>query len=49
MGMRHELPELRGAKLLATLYQAIYNGHRSNMALIGLTPQQCLQRLLIAE
>ena len=30
-------------------YLGIYNGHRCHMALGGLTPQQCLQRLLIAE
>lgn len=30
-------------------YLGIYNGYRCHMALGGLTPQQCLQRLLIAE
>ena len=30
-------------------YLGIYNGHRCHMALSGLTPEQCLQRLLIAE
>jgi transposase InsO family protein len=30
-------------------YLGIFNGHRCHMALGGLTPQQCLQRLLIAE
>jgi transposase InsO family protein len=30
-------------------YLVIYNGHRCHMALGGLSPQQCLQRLLIAE
>ena len=30
-------------------YLGIYNSHRCNMALGGLTPQQSLQRLLIAE
>ena len=30
-------------------YLGIYNGHRCHMALGGLTPQQSLQRLLIAE
>jgi len=30
-------------------YLGIYNGHRCHMALGGLSPQQCLQRLLIAE
>jgi len=30
-------------------YLGIYNGSRCHMALGGLTPQQCLQRLLIAE
>ncbi|WP_369801699.1 integrase core domain-containing protein [Cyanobium sp. NIES-981] len=30
-------------------YLAIYNGNRCHMALGGLTPQQSLQRLLIAE
>jgi transposase InsO family protein len=30
-------------------YLGIYNGHRCHMALGGLNPQQCLQRLLIAE
>jgi transposase InsO family protein len=30
-------------------YLGIYNGNRCHMALGGLTPQQCLQRLLITE
>ncbi len=30
-------------------YLEIYNGRRCHMALGGLSPQQCLQRLLIAE
>jgi transposase InsO family protein len=30
-------------------YLGIYNGHRCHMALGGLSPQRCLQRLLIAE
>jgi hypothetical protein len=30
-------------------YLGIYNGHRCHMALGGLTPQQSLQGLLIAE
>jgi transposase InsO family protein len=30
-------------------YLGIYNGNRCHMALGGLSPQQCLQRLLIAE
>jgi transposase InsO family protein len=30
-------------------YLGIYNGNRCQMALGGLTPQQCLQRRLIAE
>ncbi|KEF41858.1 MAG: transposase [Cyanobium sp. CACIAM 14] len=30
-------------------YLKIYNDHRCHMALGGLSPQQCLQRLLIAE
>lgn len=30
-------------------YLGIYNGHRCHMALGGLSPQQSLQRLLIAN
>jgi hypothetical protein len=30
-------------------YLGLYNGRRCHMALGGLSPQQCLQRLLIAE
>jgi transposase InsO family protein len=30
-------------------YLGIYKGHRCHMALGGLSPQRCLQRLLIAE
>ena len=30
-------------------YLGLYNGHRCNMALGGLSPQQSLQRLLNAE
>jgi hypothetical protein len=34
---------------LATLLFGIYSGHRCQMALGCITPQECLQRLLIAE
>ncbi|WP_233130250.1 integrase core domain-containing protein [Synechococcus sp. 1G10] len=32
-----------------TRYLGIYNGHKRHMALDGLSPQKCLQHLLIAE
>lgn len=30
-------------------YLGLYNDRRCHMALVGLSPQQCLQRLLVAE
>ncbi len=47
MGLRHETSEERNRWL--PRYLGIYNGHRFHMALGGLSPQQSLQRLLIAE